>query len=128
MAATCLGLAVAWGAVRLGIGLDEAGQRTAALIWILAVPICECLRRYAVIGLRIVSLDFGFAAGRRSLLGLDHSPAAICLFALIFGGIGIGLWRLAKVSSIENHRRAQLAHSRVGLAAPCKSSWKRSVR
>ena len=90
----CLGLVVTWGAVGLGIGPGADNERTAALSWILAAPVFELLRRYAVAALTGIFPDDGVARDRYAAANAGHSPASIGIFALMLGGIGIVLWHL----------------------------------
>lgn len=85
----CLGLVLAWGAVRLGL-VPEAPStgaingRTGAILWVLAVPVFELLCRCAA----------AYLPGTGAQTRAAPSTASMCIFALIFGGLGILLWRL----------------------------------
>jgi hypothetical protein len=77
-----VGLLVAWGALMIGAAPWAQAERTAALLWILAVPLFELLHRYLA------------ASIRRPGLLPKHSPASILIFALAAGGVGIALWHM----------------------------------
>ena len=90
----CLGLVVIWGAVGLGVGPGADNERTAALAWILAAPVFELLRRFAVAALMGLLPDDGVARDGYALATAGHSPTSIGIFALMLGGTGIVLWHL----------------------------------
>ena len=85
----CLGLVLAWGALRLGLvpeapGTGATNGRTGAILWVLAVPVFELLRRCAA----------AYLQGTAAETSAGQSPASMCIFTLILGGVGILLWRL----------------------------------
>ena len=85
-----LGLVVAWGAVALRA---EDGPHVVALLWILAVPIFELLRRCGSVALNRIRMVVGRPACVRRAATL-HSPSTILALTIAAGSLGILLAHL----------------------------------